>query len=177
MKIRTPKLLLAILPVLLTTPAFAQTFGGTGKGLDKLDEAAVMSELGAMNLTTLQKRDFEVFDVPLNQQAPFSVMPLLKKLSEPQSVSRRRALAVQVAGGLDALLPKATSSAQVLEQANQLLAYGVLPTQTEMEYFGENPVGQAALKPVADTAKKMLDKAAEQAQVIRQALNGRTNQS
>ncbi len=169
------KLLFAILPVLFTAPAFAQTYKGTGKGLDQLDESVVMDYLGGNNLTTLQKRDFDNFKVPAADQDKFATLPKLHLLENPVglNVAKRRQLAVEVAQGFETQLAKANDAATLLDQANQLFTAGVLPDQAELEFFGENPVGQAQLKPVVETTRKMFAKAHDLAATELQTLGNK----
>jgi hypothetical protein len=154
------KLLLALLPVFLTAPAFAQTNGGTGKGLDHLDESLVMEQLATANLNALLNRDMDAFKVPQTQRDQMGTLPLLHQLMNPigLNVSKRHELAVRVASGLDGILPKENNAKSLLDLTNELYSAGVLPTQTEMEYFGENPTTQNQLKPVVETCKKMFEK-------------------
>jgi flagellar biosynthesis chaperone FliJ len=172
---------ISTLLLLLATPAaFAQTNGGTGKGLDQLDEQQVMATLANNNLSTLLNRDFEKFKIPPDQQEQVLTLIKLKQLQNPVglNVAGRRALAVTVAKGLEQLLPKATDPALLMEQTNELFSSAIVPEVTVLEYFGENPVAQAALKPVAETAKTMYQRVAALADAKEGALaNGITQQN
>jgi hypothetical protein len=144
------------LPILLlaSSIAAAQTMHGTGGGLDKLDEQLVQGTLASNGLETLLARDFKNFNVPESQQDQvLSTIQLHELATSNFSVAARRKLAVKVAKGLSGLLPRETDPQVVFEQANQLSTAGVVPTVTELEYFGENPVAQADLQPVATTAQ------------------------
>jgi hypothetical protein len=116
-----------------------------------------MFTLAGTNLTTLLDRDFVNFKVPPAEREQMTTLILLRQLQNPigLSISARRALAVSVAKGLDGLLPKANDPELLKEQANELFSNGIVPTVTELEYFGENPAAQAQLNPVAQTAKRM----------------------
>jgi predicted negative regulator of RcsB-dependent stress response len=175
-----PKLLLAVLPVLLASTTFAQTNGGTGKGLDKLDEQEVFYALGNANLTTLQNRDLDVFKVPAAERDQLATLPLLHELATNMrlTVAKRRDLAVKVANGLNSQLPRASDAKTLLEQANMLFKFGVTPDQTELELFSENPVTQAQLKPVVDTDRLMFEKVMDLAKSERNKIaNGIKNQA
>jgi TolA-binding protein len=170
--------LLAFASLLPLSVSSAQTNGGTGKGLDSLDEQQVMAELANNDLTTLLTRDFDVFKIPRNEQDQVLTLIKLKQLQNPVglNVAGRRALAVTVARGLEQLLPKATDPALLMEQANELFSSGIVPEVTELEYFGENPVAQAQLKPVAETAKTMYQRVAALAEAKEGAMANQINQ-
>jgi hypothetical protein len=157
---------LAIL-LLAASTTLAQTNGGTGKGLDALDEQAVMAQLASSNLTTLLQRDFDNYKIPDDQKDQVMTLILLKQLTNPigLNVSKRRELAVTVAHGLDQLSNRETDSSVLYEQTNELFLYGIVPTVTALEYFGENPAAQAQLKPVAETAKRLYAKVADLAKI------------
>ncbi len=134
----------------------AQTNNGTGKGLDALDEQKVMARLAQNNLETLLDRDFRDFNVPPNEQDQVKTFLKLRELiNYTGNIAGRRAMALTVAKGLDSQLPKATDANVLMSQANQLASAGIAPVVTALEYFGENPVAQAELKPAAETARKM----------------------
>jgi hypothetical protein len=154
------KNLLPIVPLLFAScTAMGQTNTGSGAGLDHLNEESVMEYLASNNLETLLNRDFTNFNIPESERDQKRALIELGQLNDFRgTIAARRALALKVAKGLDALLPKATNPDTVLQQAFDLTQAGITPTVTAMEYFGENPVNQADLKPVAETAKKLYEK-------------------
>ena len=142
----------------LCTSSFAQTNGGTGAGLDHLDEQRVMETLASNNLETLLNRDFANFNVPENERDQRrSLIDLQELVNYRGTIAGRRALAMKVAKGLQSLMPKASDPELLLQQAIELTESGITPTVTALEYFGENPVTQADLKPVAQTTKRLYE--------------------
>jgi hypothetical protein len=156
---RHPFFLAAVcMPLFLAAPiANAQTLGGKGEGLDALDEQRVMGELATYNLTHLLDRDFDLYKVPPAEREQTMTIIKIAELVNGNNlrVAERRALAEEVAKGFNGLLPKLTDPAKLFGYANDLFTSGVTPTVTELEYFGENPISQAQLKPAAETVKKM----------------------
>ncbi len=155
--LRVPVLLAAASVQFTGTRGFAQSYGGTGTGLDSLDEQRVMGDLARFKQTSLLDRDFETFKVPTaDRDQVLTIIKLSQLTSGPnQRVADRRALTVEIAKGFDGLLPKITDPEKLFGYANDLFSSGIVPTVTELEYFGENPVSQAQLKPAAETVKKM----------------------
>ena len=146
-----------LLPLLLAASASAQTNGGTGKGLDSLDEKQVMVQLATSNLPTLLQRDFDNFNITAGDRDQIQTYIKLKQLENGANlrVAERRALVLSVAHGLDAGISKASDVDALLDQGTTLFSDGIVPAVSELEYFGEDPVAQAQLKPVAETAKKL----------------------
>lgn len=147
--------LISTLLLLAATTAFAQTYGGKGEGLDHLDEQLVMNQLASANLESLLDRDFANFNIPAEQRENEKTFIEIRELTGNLTTAGRRALAQKVAKGLDAQLSKIADPDTLLELANKLSLFGVNPQVTELEYFGENPVSQADLRPVAETAKRL----------------------
>jgi hypothetical protein len=166
------KIFTAAILLLAATTTLGQTNGGTGKGLDSLDEQQVMANLASTGQTALLERDFINFKIPENERQQVMTLILLKQLQNPigLNVAGRRALAMKVADGMNGLLAKATDPDVLMEQANELFSYGIVPTVTQLEYFGENPLTQSQLKPVAETAKKMYVRVGELADIKINAL-------
>jgi tetratricopeptide (TPR) repeat protein len=163
--VATTKIAIAFTTILCPLHAPAQTNGGTGSGLDKLDEQQVMGELASANLTTLLDRDFENFKIPAAERGQMMAVIKIKTLVNGRlGIAERRALALEVAEGFDKILPRQTDPTQLMEFANELFLNGIVPTVTELEYFGENPVSKAQLKPVAEVAKKMYAQVAKLAE-------------
>ena len=141
---------------------FAQSADGKGVGLDALDEHAVYNQLITLKLKDLAKRDMAQHKVPDAEQEQITSLTSLEELVHPTralTASQRRELAVSAANGLEGFLARSDDAAVLLDDANKLVLFGVNPTVNELDYFGDNPVAQAQLKPVAATAKKLYDKA------------------
>ena len=143
---------------LLPLTAFGQTLDGKGRGLDALDESVVMARLSSDGLTTLLDRDMDLFKVPPAEREQQKSGIALTELANAGGLkpADRRALAERVAKALDPTVAKATDPAALLRQAIQLIHAGVEPTVAELEFFGDNPVTQAQLNPVAATVRHML---------------------
>jgi hypothetical protein len=160
---RRPAIVVAVALALLPSIAVAQTMGGKGRGLDALDEQQVMGRLATDGLTGLLDRDFDVFKVPPAERDQQMAVVQLTRLANAAGLkpADRRALAERVARGIDPLVAKATNAAALQQQAYELTASGLTPTVTELEYFGDNPVAQQQLRPVAETVKHMFQKVNE----------------
>ncbi len=165
----------AVLPALFPALAAAQTLGGKGRGLDALDESAVMGRLATDGLDGLLDRDFDTFKVPAADRDQQRAFIQLNQLTNANGLkpADRRALAERVAVGVDGLIPKATDATKLQQQAYQLTVAGITPTVTELEFFGDNPAAQKQLEPVARTVKRMFAKVNELASAQAKALVAR----
>ncbi len=152
----------AAVVVLLPSIALAQTMDGKGRGLDALDEHAVMARLASDGLTHLLDRDFDLFKVPPAERDQQRAVIQLQALADAGGLkpADRRAAAEKVAKDIDPMVAKATDAAALQQQAYLLTTAGLDPTVTELEYFGDNPAAQAQLEPVAAVVRHMFQQAA-----------------
>jgi hypothetical protein len=134
------------------------------RGLDSLDERDVYINLINLKQTALAKADMEAHKVPDAEQQQMFAMADLETLVQAKNLTaaKRRALALSAANGLVALMPKTDDPEKLLEYANSLVKFGIDPTVDDLDYFGDNPQARAELKPVAETAKSLYDKASKQ---------------
>ncbi len=145
----------ACAPTVVAPSAFGQT--PPGKGLDGLNEGDVRASMAEFGLTDLFDRDCDVNKIPADQRGAALALVQLQRLANAGNltVARRRALAVEVAKGLQELLPNENDPKRVDDQALELMNGGVVPAQNEIEYFGENPAALDALHTVADVDRNM----------------------
>ena len=157
---------------LLALPPFsiAQTTAPTG--LDSLSDDRLMSDLASRGLTSLLDRALDVNNVPPAQRDGLKTLVSLKQLSTSRlSSAQRQALVAKIAAGLEAALPAMNDPRTMMQQATALLQYGVERDVNTLEYWGENPRTQAALRPVVEAVVKLLDKTAAEAQTQATALS------
>jgi hypothetical protein len=135
-------------------------------GLDSLSDDAVMSELSGLKLDSLLNHMFDANHVPKDKQESIKSLGALRELSATQAVgnNRRIVLVKRAVDGLNALLPTMTDPSALMTYTGQLVAKGIEPDINTLEYWGENPMLQARVKPAADIASKMLEQVSNQAE-------------
>ncbi len=134
------------------------------QGLDSLSDDALMTELAGRGLETLLERAFELNNVPQDKRDSIKTLSALRQLSDPEArltVREREALIASVVRGIDAALPSINDPRLLVQQANTLIAESINNDVNTLEYWGENPRLQANLKPIADSANRILERAVE----------------
>jgi hypothetical protein len=139
---------------------------GRGEGLAGMTDDALMQELSRRKLSSLLDRAFEVNRVEESKRDEIKTLMALSDLSDPdrtRTARKRQETVRQIVAGIEAALPHINDPRTLMENAAQLIVYGVERDVNTLEYWGENPATQAALRPVAETVVKILTKAAETA--------------
>jgi len=155
------RLCACILPLTLALPAPAQT---RPVGLDSLGDEALLSELAERGLDDLLDRTFERDHIPQDRRdAIHSLAGLQRLASDPHlSDQQRQALLNAVVSGIDQILASVHNDPGLLVQKAGIIAEkGVDPQAGLLEYWGESPSERAKLRPLAQTALKMYDQAAQ----------------
>jgi hypothetical protein len=145
-------------------------------GLNDLNDDALISELASRGLDSLLDRAFDVNKVPPDRRAGIRAFGALRELTDkrkPPTPERRAALINQVVAGLRVVLPMQKDPTKLLEYASLLLSEGVSRDVNLLEFWGENPATQARLRPVIEAVIAMLDKAAEEAEAQKAAVEKR----
>src|SRR4051812_2823063 len=154
----------------------AQVQAQRGAGLNDLNDDALISELASRGLDSLLDRAFDVNRVPADRRAGIRAFGALRELTDkrkPPTAERRAALISQVVAGLRVVLPMQKDPSKLLEYASLLLSEGVARDVNLLEFWGENPATQARLRPVIEAVIAMLDKAAEEAEAQKAAVEKR----
>ncbi|HZL35749.1 MAG TPA: hypothetical protein VFC78_10605 [Tepidisphaeraceae bacterium] len=153
-----------------------------GEGLESLSDSALMTELSSRGIDNLLKRYFDIHQIPEAQQQAIKTMGAMGELTNPQSkipFSEKIRRVKDIAEGIDAVLPSIEDPDAALKLANALYEYGVKRDVNNIEYWGEDPVTQGNLRPVADAVIKLMQKsgddAQKQADKVANLLNGRPN--
>jgi hypothetical protein len=142
----------------------AQQAATSGTGLDALNDDRLMAELASRRLDSLLKRAFEVNHVPAEKQKAILVLIDLQRLGDPKeklSSSQREELVQTIAMGIEKALPDLKDPKLLMQYAASLITYGMERDVNTLEYWGDNPKTQAALRPVAEAVVKTLDRAKE----------------
>lgn len=150
-----------------STAATASTEQQKSAGLDGLNEDRLLAELADRGLERLLERAFEINQVPQEKREGIRTLLALKELADPErklSARQRRELVDRIVIGIEAALPSLSDPKILTRQAAALIQHGAEGHVNTLEYWGENTTTQAALRPVADTIIKLLNKAAEQAE-------------
>lgn len=157
--------------------ALAQTSAPTGLG--SLTDEKVMADLANRGLTVLLDRAFDINQVPPAQRNALRSLVSMRELTNPAarlSTAQRQEMAKQAAAGIEAALPSLNDPQILKQQATALLDAGVNREVKILEYWGENPKTQAAVKPVAQAVIKLLDKASalakQQSDALSNAITG-----
>src|SRR5688572_23705861 len=142
----------------------------TGGGLNALNDDALIAELAGRGQESLLERAFEVNKTPPEQRAGLKALGALRELSnkqKPPTSSRRQALIAQVVAGSKAVLPTIKDPVRLMEVAALLITEGSDPLLNLLEYWGENPVTQARLRPIAETVVSLYEQAAAEAEAVK----------
>ena len=136
-------------------------------GLEAMNDDRLISELASRGLDTLLERAFEVNQVPSDQRRALRSMADVRELLNPQSklTSREKQELVQrITAGAGQSVAGAKDPRMLMQLAGALIKYISEREVNTLEYWGENPRTQAALRPVAETIVKALDQCAAEAQ-------------
>jgi tetratricopeptide (TPR) repeat protein len=158
---RAAACLIAFLPAI----SLAQT--SQPVGLDALSDQRLIAELSSRGLNSLLDRAFDVNNVPPTQRDAMRSLIALKQLGDPNvklSAAQRQAAVQKAVAGIEVALSSLSDPQIMMNQANALTQYGVELDVNTLEYWGENPKTQAAMRPVVGAVVKLLDKAAAEAQ-------------
>lgn len=148
------------------------------EGLDGLNEQSVATELSSRGMTNLLDYYFRTNNTPEEQQRAIKTQGALRELRDagdkiPYAEKVRRVK--QAADGIDAVLPSLNDPGQMMSDAATLKEFGVDRPVNNIEYWGEDPVTQAQLKPVADAVVKLLDAASKVAKKQADAIVNQLN--
>ncbi|HET6246822.1 MAG TPA: hypothetical protein VFE47_03910, partial [Tepidisphaeraceae bacterium] len=147
------------------------TFGAgaapKGEGLASLDDRVVASELSSRGITNLLDRYFKLNGISEADQESIKTVGALRELINPklnipygEKVRRVR----QIAKGIDTIIPTIRDPEQMMTVAAIVIEFGVSSDVNSLEYWGEDPVTQAQLKPMTTAVLKLLDGASKLAQ-------------
>jgi hypothetical protein len=133
-------------------------------GLDSLNDDALMNELASRGLNSLLERAFEVNKVPASERQGRRTLIALSRLSDPSTKltpTERQQLVSQIIAGIEPALPAINDPNLLMKQAFVLITQSIERDVNPLEYWGENPRAQAALRPIVQAAMKILDRCAE----------------
>jgi hypothetical protein len=123
-----------------------------------------MNALSDRGLDSLLDRMFEVKHTPEAQRTGIKALHALHDLSDPalklSNSQKQKRVGIAVAG-LATILPTINDPDAMMSYAGTLLQYGVNPDVNTLEYWGDNAVTQARLKPVVKTVIDLLDRASK----------------
>ena len=172
-------MLRVVVLLLFITSTSAQAQGTQSReGLNSLSDDALMNELAARGLDTLLNRAFEVNNVPNAERHARRSLVSLARLADPKvklTTSDRRQLIDEVVRGIAPALPSLDDPQLMMRQAFVLITAGVERDVNTLEYWGENPRTQAQLRPVVETAIKMLERAEQLARKRAEAIAAKVN--
>jgi hypothetical protein len=133
-----------------------------GKGLNSIPPQEVLTELSARRLETLQKKAFDLYNIPEEQRTGMTALNALSLLTDKSKqipAAERQKLIAKAVSGLNAILPTLKSARQLNDYAAVFLAEGAEGEANVMEYWGETPASQARLRPIAIAIDEMLARA------------------
>ena len=143
-------------------------------GLDGLDEHTLAAELSTRGMKTLLDRYFTINNVSEADQQSIKTFGAIRELSNPKvSPGEKMRIVKAVADGIDTVLPSLRDPAAMLNTAAALKESGVDHLVNNIEYWGEDPVTQSQLKPLADAVVKLIDTAATSARAQADELGGK----
>lgn len=129
------------------------------KGLNGISPQEVLTELSSRRLETLQKKAFDLYNVPENERVgmqALNALGLLTDKSKQLPPAERQKLLAKAVSGLNVILPTLKSARQLYDYAALLVAEGAEAQANVMEYWGETPASQARLRPIAMAIDEML---------------------
>src|SRR5688500_17900613 len=164
--------------LILTSLALAQQPQPSREGLNSLSDDALMNELAARGLDTLLNRAFEVNNVPNAERHARRSLVSLSRLADPKAkltASERQQLVQEIVRGIEPALASLDDPQLLMRQAFVLITAGVERDVNTLEYWGENPRTQAQLRPVVETAVKMLERSEQLARKRAEDLEDKSN--
>lgn len=138
-------------------------------GLDGLNDDALMNELAARGLNTLLDRAFEVNKVPQSQREGQRALMALARLTDPNArptAAERQTLLNDAVRGIDLTLATTNDPNVLMRQAFVLITQGAEREVNTLEYWGENPRTQAALRPIMQAVDRILDKCTQRSRTL-----------
>jgi hypothetical protein len=141
--------------------------GAAADDLTTVGDDKLMNELADRGLDTLLNREFELKGTPASEQAGIRSLHALHQLADPNAklTNNQRAHLVQMAvQGIQSRLQQITDPDLLFTYYATLRQYGVNEDANILEYWGDDPVIQARLKPAAQTVMALLDRASSAAQ-------------
>ncbi len=159
-------------------------------GLDSLPESRLQAELSARGLPTLLNAAFDQAKVPGGgaesagggQRETINSLNALRELSDPavkRTPRERDELIRRAVAGVKTALPTMNDPRLLMEQAGQLVRQGMARDVSILEYWGPNATTMARLRPVAEAAVALYDRAAavahQQADAIANKLTSPTD--
>ena len=147
-------------------------------GLNSLSDDALLDELARRNQTALLERAFEINKTPEATRNGIRAIAALSRLRADAGKltdQERRTTVANVCAGINTILPTLGDPKRVAEQADALIAAGVLRDVNTLEYWGPSVSAQAQLRPVVETVIKLLEKADTLAQERAGALAEKAN--
>jgi hypothetical protein len=146
---------------LAAPPTYSQTRPAS---LDSLGDDALFSEMAERGLDDLLDRAFEQEHVAADRRQAIHTLAALQRLAGNSHLTeqQRQALLEGVVGGIDQILATIHNDPDLLVQKAGIIAEkGVDPQAGLLEYWGESESERAKLRPLAQTALKMYDQAAQ----------------
>ncbi len=134
--------------------------------LQNLGDSRLMEELANRGLDSLLDRMFDAQHVPEEQRQGIRTLHALNDLSDPRiklSNAEKQRKIKQIVAGINTALPNLKDPDSLMRYAGTLLEFGVTHDVNTLEYWGDDPVLQAQLKPVARTVSDLLEKASTEA--------------
>ncbi len=131
-------------------------------GLDSLGDAPLLAELAGRGLDDLLNRAFEVENVPPDSRAAMQSLLALHRLASDSglSPSQRQQMLESVADNIDRVIGTYNGDVELLLKEGQVVAeQGVDPLTGVLEVWGSSPVARARLRPIAQAAMKIYQRA------------------
>ena len=125
------------------------------------------SELSGRGINSLLDYYFKSNHLSEAEQSAIKTFGALNELNNPStkiSYGEKLRRVKDLADGIDSVLPSIKDPAKMMGTAATLIEFGVNRDVNNIEYWGEDPVTQAHLKPIADAVVKLLDAASKTAQ-------------
>jgi tetratricopeptide (TPR) repeat protein len=154
-------------PASLVNPTGSRAAASKSEGLDSLSDTALMTELSSRGLNTLLDHYFEANGVPTAQRQTVRTLAAAADLTNPNvklTYGERLRRVKDAAEDINSVIATLKKPEDALMMANTLTEYGIKRDVNTLEYWGENPLTQLRLKPVASAVVKLLDYASKTAQ-------------
>lgn len=158
---------LALTGAVLCAVLLLGRIGAAADDLSTVGDDKLMNELADRGLDTLLNREFELKRTPASEQAGIRSLHALHELADPNAklTNNQRAHLIQLAvQGIQSRLQLITDPDLLFTYYATLRQYGITEDANILEYWGDDPVIQARLKPVAQTVMALLDRASSAAQ-------------
>ncbi len=155
----------ATMAIAATTPLLAAPAAAprAPESIQNLGDMRLMEELANRGLDTLLDRMFDARKVPEEERQGIRTLHALSDLSDPNiklTNNERQRKVKTIVAGINIALPNLHDPDSLLRYAGTLLEAGVVHDANTLEYWGDDVVLQAQLKPVVKTVVDLLDKTA-----------------